>query len=351
MKRFQRIRTAFVIVAMLLSFVSCSSKNNADINVPATITTVPGGNNTIIPDMSEQTSNDDTIMPDAAEQTSSGDTVTPDTAESYIVVLPDGTELFFNSVPQRIISMGPNITEILYAIGAGDKLVGRTDYCDYPSDALLVESVGNLYSPDIEKIIELQPDIIIGSIHFYGEAKEQLENLGIQTAVLYECDNLDGIYDTIRAAGQISGYADKADALAVQTQEEIENIKRTAALNSVKPSVYYVVGYGEYGDYTAGGDTFIGQMLEAAGGNNIAAGINGWSYSLEALLEADPDIIILGLGEAEAFKTAENYRELSAVKNGRVMEIDRNLLDRQGYRNAEGLKKLAEILQPALLKE
>ena len=84
-------------------------------------------------------------------------------------------------------------------------------------------------------------------------------------------------------------------------------------------------------------------MIAAAGGDNIASEVSGWNYSLEALLEADPDIIIVGIGESEAFQAAENYKELGAVKNGLVFEIDRNLLDRQGYRNADGMEALRQI--------
>lgn len=263
--------------------------------------------------------------------------------KAYTVTLPDGTELAFEKAPERIVSMGPNITEMLYAVGAGDKLVGRTDYCDYPKEALSVESVGNFYSPDIEKIIELQPDVIIGSALFTEDVEGRLKELGIQVAVLYESTDMDGVYAMIRAIGQIAGHTEEADSLAASTQEKIDKIKADALQDALKPSVYYVVGYGEYGDYTAGGDTFIGQMIAAAGGNNIAAEASGWSYSLEALMEADPDIIILGTGEAEDFRNAEHYKELGAVKNGLVFEIDRNLLDRQGYRNAEGMEALRQI--------
>ena len=97
------------------------------------------------------------------------------------------------------------------------------------------------------------------------------------------------------------------------------------------------------GDYTDGGDTFGGQIIKMAGGDNIAEDVSGWSYNLESLIEADPDIIIVGKGCKDDFMSQENYKDLTAVKNGNVYEIDNSLIDRQSYRNAEGLLTLAKI--------
>ena len=112
------------------------------------------------------------------------------------------------------------------------------------------------------------------------------------------------------------------------------------------PTVYYVVGYGEYGDYTAGGDTFVGKMLAMAGGDNIAKDISGWSITLEELVEADPSIIIINEYMKSDFMSLPNYSDLTAVKEGNVYTLDTNMLDRQGYRNAEGILELAKIFHP-----
>jgi len=110
-----------------------------------------------------------------------------------------------------------------------------------------------------------------------------------------------------------------------------------------KPSVYYIVGYGEYGDYTATGETFISSVIEMAGGSNIAADTTGWIYSLEKLVEKDPDIIVGSQAAKEYFEQTNGYKDLTAVKEGRIYAIDVNLLERQGPRLAEGLKLLYEI--------
>ena len=116
-----------------------------------------------------------------------------------------------------------------------------------------------------------------------------------------------------------------------------------------KPSVYYMVGYGKTGDYTAGRDTFIGQLIEMAGGQNAASDTEQWQYSLEKLLEKDPDLIIcpLGAGYKEELPQANGYKELTAVREGRVYEINADLIERHGPRLAEGLQELAEIIHPA----
>lgn len=262
----------------------------------------------------------------------------------YPVTVKDsnGTEVTITEEPEKIISLGPNITEMIFALGAGDKLAGRTTYCDYPKEAEAVDTVGTLRKPDIEKIISLEPDIVVASTHFSQESEEQLTDLGIQVLVLYEEHDVTGVYTMVETLGMVVNANKEAASLTAGMKDTIEKTKEAVAGREA-PSVYYVVGYGENGDYSAGGDTFVHQLITLAGGDNIAKDVSGWSYSLESLLEADPDIVIVGLGEKEGFSEAENYKELSAVKKGQVFEIDRNLLDRQGVRNAEGVKALADI--------
>lgn len=274
---------------------------------------------------------------------------------TYSVTLPDGTVLEFAGVPQRILSMGPNITDMLFELGAGDRVVGRTDYCDRPSQAADIPSVGTIMNPDVEAILALEPDLVIGSAHFSEETEKQLTDLGIKVAVLFDSENMDGVYDMIRVLGELVGLKEAGETLAAQTQKSIEDtIAKYAGaeyVDSPAPSVYYVVGYGEYGDYTAGGATFIGQILTAAGGKNVAQDVEGWAIDHESLLEADPQIIVIGEGMAADFCATPGYGELSAVKNHMVVEFDTyHLLDRQGYMNAEIFAQLAELFHTAAVQ-
>lgn len=269
----------------------------------------------------------------------------------YPVTITDseGTEITFDREPEKVVSMAPNITETIYQLGIERKLVGRTDYCDYPEEALSIGSVGTMRSPDIEKIISLEPDVVIASTHFSEEANKQLTDLGVKVVVLYEEYEIDGVYPIIEKIGTILNVNEAATVAVNDMKTSISETKtRIEGLDN--PDVYYVVGYGEYGDYTAGGDTFVGQIITMAGGNNIAQEVSGWSYSLESLVEADPDIIIISEDMKVDFEASENYKDLTAVKNGKVYGIDKNLLERQGYRNAEGLKTLAELIHPEAFK-
>ena len=269
--------------------------------------------------------------------------------ENEVISVTDsyGRTITFEGPVQSIVSVAPSVTETVFALGKGDLLKGRTDYCDYPPEAASVQSIGSLMEPYIEKIAEINPDVVIASNHFKKESAEKLENLSIKVVVLNESKTFEGAYTTIRDIAKITGAQERAEDIISGMQKTVKEVEKAVA-GKDKPTVYYAIGFGEYGDYTAGGDTFIGQMIEMAGGDNIAKNVKGWSFSLESIVEADPDIIIVSKywDMKKNFVKAEGYKELTAVKEGRVYEIDANLLDRQGPRLAEGLKALSEIIHP-----
>jgi iron complex transport system substrate-binding protein len=269
--------------------------------------------------------------------------------ETYPIEITDsyGDVITLESEPQRVVSVAPNLTELMYKLDAGDKLVGRSDYCDYPEEVSEIESVGTLYTPDIEKIVSLEPDVVIVSTHFDEDNSQKLEELGIPVITLYEENDVTGVYDMITTLGKAINRTDEAAACVSEMQATIKEVTDAVA-DAEKPSVYYVVGFGEYGDFTAGGDTFIGGLIELAGGENIAKDVSGWSITLEQIVEADPSIIVISEDSKDAFMSDSNYADLTAVKEGNVYTLDTNMLDRQGYRNAEGVKALAEIFHPEL---
>ncbi len=272
-------------------------------------------------------------------------------ATAYPLEITDtnGETVTIDAEPEKIVSVAPNLTELIYELGAGDKLVGRSDYCDYPAEATNVESVGSIMEPDLEKIISLEPDLVVVSTHFDDANAAKLEEADIDVLTLYDPGSVEGVYTIVETLGQAINKNTEAAACIETMKTTIADVE-TKVKDLEKPTVYYVVGYGEYGDYTAGGDTFVHGMLEAAGGDNIAKDISGWSISLEALIEADPEIIIINEMMKEDFMSAPNYSELTAVKEGKVYTLDTNMLDRQGYRNAEGIKALAEIFHPEAFK-
>ena len=305
------------VIALLFSFSACGTNNDSS--------------------KTDSTNAQDTQITDeqTGKQTSYPLTVT----DAY------GNDVIITEEPTRIISVSPSITENLFAIDAGDLLVGRTDYCDYPQEVSAITSVGAIDSPSMETIVELEPDLVIASSIFTEDSYEQITDLGIPVVILTDATDIYGVYTMLETLGEITNHSEETTEVISQmvasisdTQEKITGLE--------KPSVYYVLGYGEYGDYTAGGDTFVGNIIELAGGDNIAKDVSGWSYSLESLIEADPDIIILPEGMKADFIASPNYSSLSAVVNDQVYEIDQNQLERQGARNADAVLALAGIFYP-----
>ncbi|NLK96722.1 MAG: ABC transporter substrate-binding protein [Epulopiscium sp.] len=252
---------------------------------------------------------------------------------------------------KKIVSVAPSITELIYALGKEDVLVGRTDYCDYPEEAKQVPSIGSLIDPSVEKIVELDADIVIATANFKEETHKKLEDLGIEVVTLYDSADLEGAYESIAALGEILNAEEKANNLITEMQSKIAEIEEKVK-DAKKPKVYYAADFGKNGDFTATGDTFIGQMLEIAGGDNIAKDATGWQYSLEKIIENDPEIIFISkyFGLKEQFVETAGYKELSAVKNDKVIEIDDNLISRQGPRLAEGIETLAKAMHPDLFE-
>jgi len=256
-----------------------------------------------------------------------------------------GRDISLDTAAQRVVSLSPGITETVFALGYGDRLVGRTQYCDYPPEAASVPAVGSLMEPDTETIVALKPDIVIASTHFSKDSLERLVSAGLNVAVLMGQESFEGVYDgVIRPVSVILGDPDAGDALVASMEATVDNALTKAGSFTGRPSVYYVVGFGEGGDWTAGGDTFISEMIEMAGGRNIAADVSGWSYSLEAIVEGDPDLILLPGWAEGIFKTTPVYADLRAVKEGNAIAIDENAIVREGPRLAEGFASLVDAI-------
>lgn len=267
---------------------------------------------------------------------------------TYPLTITDtnGKEVVIESEPKTIVSLGPNVTEMIYSLDKGDKLVGRTKYCDYPEQVLQVQEVGTLTKPNLELIAEIKPDLVVASTHFKDEAQAKLDELGIPTIVLYSEDSFDGVYNSIETLGKILNSSSKSEEVVTGMKEKVAEVtKKVEGLEA--PSIYYVVGFGEK-DSTAGGNTFIGEMIRMANGKNIADDSEGWSYSKEKLAEKNPEMIVLSkyYDTKVTFTTTDFYKDLDAVKNDKVYEIDENMLNRQGPRLADGLEALAKILHP-----
>lgn len=266
----------------------------------------------------------------------------------YAISIVDsrGVTISLEEIPQKIVSLSPNITETLFSLGLGDRMVGRTDYCDYPHEAQSIEPMGDLLSPSVEKIVSTDPDLVIISNLGQLQTIEAIEMTGIPVAFIDEPQTMEGTYRIIEQVGEVTGTAKVAAQIVKDMRSEIEKINVSELKD--KPSVYYVAGFGEWGDFTATGDTFIHDIITLAGGENIASEAVNWSYQLELLHAKDPDIIILPplWGSTfeqtyEQFVNHPSYASLSAVKKGKIINIDNNIIERQGPRSAQAVSILA----------
>lgn len=258
-------------------------------------------------------------------------------------------EVVIQEKPETIISLGPNVTETLFALGLGDAVIGRTDFCDYPEDVLDIQTIGGIMDPSIEKIIDLEPDLVLASTHVDMSIVQALEEAGITMVNLYSDENYEGVYITIREIALVTGTEEKGEAIIAEMKETISYVEETVA-GAPKPTVYYVIEFGDAGDFTATGETYLHQLIELAGGKNIAADAKGWIFSLERIVEEDPDIIVCTtrFNTKERLKQAHGYKELTAVKEGRIHEMNTDKLDRQGARLAQGILELAKAFHPDL---
>lgn len=245
--------------------------------------------------------------------------------------------------PKRVVSVSPAVTEILFALGAGDMLVGRTDYCNYPAQAATVPSIGGISNLNVEHVVSLKPELIISGSMVPQATVSQFEKLGIPLVCVIEKSNFQGLYDNISQIGQLVGRVKAADSLNRQLKELVAQ-SVVLHQDSTLPTVYYVVGFGNSGNFTAGGNTFINDIITMAGGRNIAADMEGWSYSLESLMMQDPDYILIRAEDAETFCHTSPYNRLSAVKAGRVVALESGMIDLQVPRNVDALVAIAKAI-------
>ena len=270
-----------------------------------------------------------------------------------------GRTVNISSTPQRVVSMAPSITEILFALDVGDKVVGVTDYCDYPEgllDKINASQIQRVGAPfpgfNLEIIVDLKPDVAFAIGATVPDYVDELNALGIPAIVL-NAEDIDGIFHDIELVGNVTGKGADAEELVADLEEQINEIVSTVANASV-PQVFYGADVSDPSAlWTAGNGTFIDAFITMAGGENIAAGVEGWTtFSLEVLIDSNPDVIVLGGAlwgvSAEEVSSRPGWQDLEAVKNGNIYAIDDTTLVRPGPRIADGLELLAGLIHPEL---
>jgi iron complex transport system substrate-binding protein len=287
-------------------------------------------------------------------------TPVPTATSDPAITLTDGLgrQVILAAPAQKIISLAPSNTEILYAIGAGGAMIGRDDLSDYPEEAKNLPSVGgNMGSYNLEEIAKLQPDLVLASELNTPEQIKSLEDLKITVFVLTNPTKFEGLYQNLETTGILTGHQSEAAKLSADLQARQKAVTDALAGISDRPKVFYELDASDPAKpYTVGPNTFIDILISMAGGANIGANLKGDypQISQEELLSQDPDIILLGDAAygttPEQVATRPGWSVIKAVKANQVFAVDDNLVSRPGPRLIDGLESLAKAIHPEAFK-
>ena len=298
-----------------------------------------------------QTEDTTAQQPEAEAPAQEEEPAEPETAEPAVTLTDmTGREITLDEPATRIVALTPSDCEILYAIGAGDLLVGRGKYCDYPAEVLDIPAVESGSDTNIEQIVELQPQVLIMStMSQTDEQVQQLEAAGIHV-VVSDAQDIDGVYTAINMIGELVGKQDEAASVVESMQKTFDEVKANAGDGT--KTIYFEVSPLEYGLWTAGTGTFMDEIANMMGLKNCFADVEGWAaISEEQVLERNPDYILtisMYYGEGptpeEEIASRAGWENVTAVKNGKILNLQNNELSRPAPRLAEGAKALYDFV-------
>ena len=266
---------------------------------------------------------------------------------SYPVVVTDDASrtVTVAAEPERIVSLAPANTEILFALGLGDRVVGVTSFDDYPAEVADIEKVGDFAGPNIEAIAAAAPDLVLATGGVQADVITQLEELG---AVVIAVDplTLDGVYEDITEVAAVTNRVAEGERVVADMRAAVDEV--TAAVEGREPVTAFVE-IAQNPLFTPGKGTLLDELVTLAGGRNVVTA-EGWvPYSAEQVVKDDPAVYMATLGSMSAPDELEKragFKDLSAVKSGRVVILEDNLVSRPGPRVVEGLRLIAAALHP-----
>ncbi|MGE6513668.1 helical backbone metal receptor [Lysinibacillus sphaericus] len=262
-----------------------------------------------------------------------------------------GNDITLEAPPERIISLIPSNTEILFGLGLNDEIVGVNDYDDFPAEAADKEKVGSTEF-NIEQIIALSPDIVFAhesGIASLKGAIEQLEAADVKVYVVANADNFNETYTTIEQLGRATGKSSEAEKMIANMKIKTEEVQ--AKLKDVESKKVFVETSDEPEIYTPGKNTFMQEMLDMIHAENIAADTSDW-YKIDAeqIIAKNPDVIVVTYNYVPDILTKipqrAGFDTITAVKNNAIVQVDENMTSRQGPRLADGLEELAKAIYP-----
>ena len=291
----------------------------------------------------------------ACSPTSTAATITTPTSAAYVDDI--GSSVQINGIPQRIVSLSPSSTEILFALGLGERVVGTDDYSDYPAEAKQLTHVGSAYpSFNIEAIVSLKPDVVVAFGYTLPDYVTKLRTLGIPVAVLAPKD-VNGVINDITLVGKITGATTQAKTLTTSMQNSLNTIE-SRIKGATNPRVLWEFDATDPGKpWVAGPGSFNDALITLAGGVDIgtSGATASWQMNSEDIIKADPQIIILDDFQwgttVESVSARPGWAVITAVKENTIYPItDSNLTDRPGPRIIDGLELLAKLIHPEIFK-
>jgi iron complex transport system substrate-binding protein len=259
-----------------------------------------------------------------------------------------GAKICLQRVPQRIISLAPNLTETVYGLAAQDLLVGRTARCNRPAEVEKVPEVGAYLNPDLERIMALRPDLVLATKPgLREEIVTRLSGVGIPVFV-EDCKSLEDVCNLVVRLGLLLGHVQEAETVARDIQQR-RGILQEHLQALQRPSALFAVGVKPL--VVAGGNSFLGSLLREAGGVNIAesSSVPYTRFSFEEVLRRDPEYILVldkECKQKECLDYLKRYSTLRAVKDGKVRSVDADLVSRPSPRAAAALEMIANVLHP-----
>jgi len=267
-----------------------------------------------------------------------------------------GREIKLEGPAQRVVSLAPSNTEILFAIGAGSQVVGRDEFSDYPAEAASIESIGGSFGEyNVEAILALKPDLVLAAEINTPELVKQLEDVGITVYYLANPTTLEGMYTNLETVASLTGH--DATELVDSLKTRVAAVDEKIAPLSSRISVFYEIDATDpTKPWTYGPGTFGDLLIDRAGGFNVANVVTDPypQLSLEQIVTANPSIIILGDAvwgvTTESVLGRAGWESIEAVKSNSIFPIDDNLISRPGPRLVDGLEQLAKLLRPGLFE-
>ena len=298
--------------------------------------------------------------PAAAEPVATAKPTAETTEASAGVTITDmtGREITLSEPATRVVALSAADCEVLYAVGAGDLLVGRGEFCDYPADVLEIPAVQSGAETNLEQVIALKPQVLLmSSMAQTVEQVAQLEAAGI-AVVVSDAQNIEGVYASIAMIGALTGHDAEAAGVVESMKTTFANLTERAGELAGK-SVYFEVSPLQYGLWTAGKGTFMDEIATMLGLKNVFADLTGWAeISEEQVLAANPDLIVtvtMYFGEGpkpvDEILARAGWQDVTAVQNGDIINLPNNELSRPGPRLASGAQALFDFALAAVTQD